>query len=90
VDAEVVDTFWVREPGEFRDSKEALCDSCLAQMIDDGIQVEAVKKGPESYCRFCGCNRENCSGGGFHDGIEAHDFTARPIIDPKAEEDIPF
>jgi hypothetical protein len=93
VDAEAVDTFWVREVGEMRESKEALCDSCMEQMVEDGIQIEAVKKGPEKYCRWCGFNRENCSGGGGPDGIEAHDFLERVIDDVVAgmsEEDIPF
>ncbi len=40
VDAEAVNAFWVQEPGEFRDSKEALCEPCLNRMRKDGIQVE--------------------------------------------------
>jgi hypothetical protein len=92
VDAEAVDEFWVREVGEFRDSKEALCDSCIEQMVEDGIRLEAVKKGPEIYCRFCGFNRENCTGGGGPDGIEAHDFSAPTgdVIADMSEKDIPF
>ena len=93
VEAQAVDTFWVREPGEMRESKEALCDSCLEGMIEDGIRVEAVKKGPEKYCRWCGFNRENCNGSGGPDGIEAHDFLERVIDDVVSnmdEEDVPF
>lgn len=89
-DSEAVAEFWVQEPGEFRDSKEALCEGCADSLIKDGIRVKHVKMGPEEHCRFCGRNRENCHGGGFEDGTEAHDFTAHDVISNMDEEDVPF
>jgi len=89
-DSEAVAEFWVQEPGEFRDSKEALCEGCANSLPEDGIRVEIVKPGPQEYCRFCGMNRENCHGGGGPDGIEAHDFAARDVISNMDEEDVPF
>jgi hypothetical protein len=89
-DSEAVAEFWVQEPGEFRNSKEALCEGCADSLIEDGIRVEAVIKGPQEHCRFCGSTRDDCHGGGFTDGIEAHDFTAHDVISNMDEEDVPF
>lgn len=27
------------------------------------------------YCMFCGETEKRCHGGGFEDGVQAHDFT---------------
>jgi hypothetical protein len=36
---EAIDTFWIREVGEFRDSKTALCVDCRDQFRRDGNQA---------------------------------------------------
>jgi hypothetical protein len=39
-------------------------------------ELEAEKQGREAKkrCRFCGKPKSDCHGGGFDDGIPAHDF----------------
>ena len=37
-------------------------------------------------CKFCGKTKEDCTGSGYDDGIEAHDYTPRgPSNTPRVE-----
>lgn len=87
---DAVDTFWVQEPGEFRNSKEDLCEVCAGSLPQEGIRVEVVTKGPVEHCRFCGEIREHCHGGGGPDGMEAHDFTPLSPEEIHPLDDVPF
>lgn len=87
---DAVDTFWVQELGEFRDSKEDLCEQCAGSLPGEGIRVEAVVKEIQAHCRFCGEVREGCHGGGGPDGMEAHDFTPPTPEEIHPLDDVPF
>ena len=46
----------------------------LEARIKDRIEKECIEIPEEEFCCFCGETEPNCAGGGFDDGIPAHDF----------------
>jgi len=88
---DAVDSFWVQEPGEFRNSKEDLCEVCAGSLPEDGIRVEVVQTEPQVHCRFCGLIEEHCHGGNEReDGEQAHDFTPLTPEEIHPLDDVPF
>lgn len=60
---------------------EALQFAIVARVVK-----ECIEQPPEcEHCRFCGKTEEGCTGSGYDDGIQAHDFT-----EGASDEPIPF